>query len=128
LKNQINRELIKIVSFKILKAMKKYFNFAFLSAIALAGTFGLTACSSSDDLAGETNPNYNADTKEVVANFVFNVSTGNQATTRQSSAATQAVNTENFRGISNAALFTYKLGTDGKHLAAAAPADKYIDL
>lgn len=108
--------------------MKKYFNFAFLSAIALAGTFGLTACSSSDDLAGETNPNYNADTKEVVANFVFNVSTGNQATTRQSSAATQAVNTENFRGISNAALFTYKLGTDGKHLAAAAVADKYIDL
>ena len=108
--------------------MKKYFNFAFLSAIALAGTFGLTACSSSDDLAGETNPNYNADTKEVVANFVFNVSTGNQATTRQSSSATQAVNTEIFRGISNAALFTYKLGTDGKHLAAAAVADKYIDL
>lgn len=108
--------------------MKKYFNFAFLGAIALAGTFGLTACSSSDDLAGETNPNYNADTKEVVANFVFNVSTGNQATTRQSSSATQAVNTEIFRGISNAALFTYKLGTDGKHLAAAAVADKYIDL
>jgi hypothetical protein len=58
------------------------------------------------------------------------VSTGNQATTRQSSAATQAVNTEIFRGISNAALFTYKLGNtnDGKHLAAAAVADKYIDL
>ena len=110
--------------------MKKYFNFAFLSAIALAGIFGLTACSSSDDLAAETNPNYDPNTKEVVANFVFNVSTGNQATTRQSSSATQAVNTEIFRGISNAALFTYKLGNtnDGKHLAAAAVADKYIDL
>lgn len=110
--------------------MKKYFNFAFLSAIALAGTFGITACSSSDDLAGETNPNYNPETNEVYAKFVFNVSTGNQATTRQSSAATQAVNTEIFRGITNAALFTYKLGlsNDGKHLATATVADKYIDL
>jgi hypothetical protein len=60
------------------------------------------------------------------------VSTGKQATTRQSSAATQATNTETFRGISNAALFTYKLtGTptgDGQHLATATVADKYIDL
>ena len=29
--------------------MKKYFNFAFLSAIALVGTLGFTACSSTDD-------------------------------------------------------------------------------
>ena len=29
--------------------MKKYFNFAFASAIALIGTCGFTACSSSED-------------------------------------------------------------------------------
>lgn len=108
--------------------MKKYFKFAFLSAIALFGTYSFTACTSDDDAAAEANPNYNANTNEVYAQFVFNVSTGNQATSRQSSAATQAVNTETFRGITNAALFTYKLGTDGKHLAAADVANKYIDL
>lgn len=107
--------------------MKKLFNYALFGAIALTGTFGLTACSSSDE-AAENNPNYNPETNEVLTKFVFSVSTGNQATTRQSSAATQAVNTETFRGITNAALFTYKLGTDGKHLAEATVANKYIDL
>lgn len=109
--------------------MKRYFNFAFAGAIALTGSTMLTSCSSSDDAAAEnTNPNYDPDTQTVYAQFVFNVSTGNQATTRQSSAATQATTSEIFRGINNAALFTYKLNGDGKHLAAAAVADKYIDL
>ena len=111
--------------------MKKLFNYALIGAIALTGSTMLTSCSSSDDAAAENNnPNYDPDTQTVYAQFVFNVSTGNQATTRQSSAATQATTSETFRGINNAALFTYKLGTaaDGKHLAAAAVADKYIDL
>lgn len=116
--------------------MKKYFNYAFASAIVLLGANVFSACSSSEDTLSEgpeqTNPNYDPATNEVFTKFVFNVSTGNQATTRQSSGATQATNTETFRGITNAALFTYKLpGTptgDGKHLAAAAVADKYIDL
>lgn len=109
--------------------MKRYFNFAFAGAIALTGSTMLTSCSSSDDAAAENNnPNYDPDTQTVYAQFVFNVSTGNQATTRQSSAATQASTSETFRGINNAGLFTYKLGTDGKHLAEAAVADKFIDL
>lgn len=109
--------------------MKRYFNFAFAGAIALTGSTMLTSCSSSDDAAAEnTNPNYDPDTQTVYAQFVFNVSTGNQATTRQSSAATQASTSETFRGINNAGLFTYKLGTDGKHLATATTADKFIDL
>ena len=110
--------------------MKRYFNFAFVGAIALTGSTILTSCSSSDDAAAENNnPNYDPDTQTVYAQFVFNVSTGNQATTRQSSAATQATTSETFRGINNAGLFTYKLtNDDGKHLAAAAVADKYIDL
>lgn len=109
--------------------MKRYFNFAFAGAIALTGSTMLTSCSSSDDAAAENNnPNYDPDTQTVYAQFVFNVSTGNQATTRQSSAATQATTSETFRGINNAGLFTYKLGTDGKHLATATTADKFIDL
>jgi len=109
--------------------MKRYFNFAFASAIALTGSTMLTSCSSSDDAAAENNnPNYDPVEQSVYAQFVFNVSTGNQATTRQSSSATQATTSETFRGINNAALFTYKLNADGKQLAAAAVADKYIDL
>lgn len=116
--------------------MKKYFNFAFASAIALLGTIGFTACSSSDDAIEERGDNGNGgsvDEPEVLINtkFVFNISTGNQATSsshRSSSGATQATSTDIFRGITDAALFTYKLADDGKHLAAAAVANKYIDL
>ena len=109
--------------------MKKLFNYALIGAIALTGSTMLTSCSSSDDAAAENNnPNYDPDTQTVYAQFVFNVSTGNQATTRQSSSATQATTSELFRGINNAGLFTYKLADDGKHLAAAAVANKFIDL
>ncbi|MBQ2210527.1 MAG: hypothetical protein II404_11275 [Prevotella sp.] len=115
--------------------MKKLFNYAFLSAIALTGATMFTACSSSEDSTASTeeqNPNFNPVTNEVLTKFVFSVSTGNQATTRQSSSATQATTSETFRGITNAALFTYKLTGDptgdGKHLPAATTADKYIDL
>lgn len=108
--------------------MKKYFNFAFLSAIALAGTFGLTACSSSDDLAAETNPNYDPNTKEVTVDFVFNVETGAPSTTRMSSSAVQ-IGTNTFRGIKDAQLFTYKLASNGKHVSAGTEtADKTYDL
>ena len=109
--------------------MKKYFNFAFLSAIALAGTFGLTACSSSDDLAAETNPNYDPNTKEVTVDFVFNVETGAPSTTRMSSSAVQ-IGTGTFRGIKDAQLFTYKLsGGGGQHVyAGTETADKTYDL
>ena len=66
--------------------MKKLFNYALIGAIALTGSTMLTSCSSSDDAAAENNnPNYDPDTQTVYAQFVFNVSTGNQATTRQSS-------------------------------------------
>ena len=111
-----------------LKAMKKYFNFAFLSAIALAGTFGLTACSSSDDLAAETNPNYDPNTKEVTVDFVFNVETGAPSTTRMSSSAVQ-IGTNTFRGIKDAQLFTYKLSGGGQHVCLGTEtADKTYDL
>lgn len=109
--------------------MKKKLLFAFVGAIALSGGTLLTSCSGSDDAVAENNnPNFNPEKNEVLTQFVFNVSTGNQATTRQSSAATQATTDETFRGINNAGLFTYKLADDGEHLAAATIANKFIDL
>lgn len=85
----------------------------------LVGAFGFTACSSSnEESAAITNPDYNPATNEVKAKFVFNMSIGN-GLTRQSAAATQAVETERFRGIDNTVIFSYKQsGYDGHHLAA----------
>ena len=102
---------------------------ALMSAIALTGAVGFTACSSTnEEMEPEvTNPNFNPATNEVLAKFVFNVSTGN-GTTRQSSAATQASASEIFRGIDNAVLFSFKQDDDGKTIAAAGTADKRYDL
>ena len=103
--------------------MKKYFNFAFLSAIALAGTFGLTACSSSDDLAAETNPNYDASTGLVKSQFVLNIATNAQST--RSGATTvqfkDGTNGGNFRGIDNTLLFAFQ--TNGQRFVDATFAD-----
>ena len=108
--------------------MKKIQQLALMSAIALTGAVGFTACSSSDDVSQDvSNPNFNPQTNEVWAKFVFNVSTGN-STTRQTSAATQAAVSETFRGIDNAVLFSFKQGSDGKTIAAAGTADKRYDL
>ena len=108
--------------------MKKMFKFAFLSAIAFTGAVSFTACSSSDDMAESNNPNFNPETNEVLTKFVFNVATGNQATTRQTSAATQAAAADVFRGINSAVLLSFKQTNDGKHIAAAANADKRYEL
>ena len=65
--------------------MKKKLLFAFAGAIALSGGTLLTSCSGSDDAVAENNsPNFNPEKNEVLTQFVFNVSTSNQATTRQS--------------------------------------------
>lgn len=111
--------------------MKKNLMFAMLGVIALTGAVGISSCSSNEDVV-DVNPNYNQETGEVPVDFVFNVATGNEATTRMSSANTQAQLTEVFRGINNATLMTFsqKNGTtlqDGKNLAAAATAAKSYD-
>ena len=108
--------------------MKKMKQLALMSAIALTGAIEFTACSSSDEVSQDvSNPNFNPQTNEVLAKFVFNVSTGN-STTRQTSAATQAAVSETFRGIDNAVLFSFKQGSDGKTIATASTADKRYDL
>ena len=102
--------------------MKKYFNYAFASAIVLLGANVFTACSSADDtIAVEENPNptYNPLTGELMVDFVFNVSTANEPTTRMTAANTQADLTQPFRGITNAYLGTFSQTADNKPVSDA---------
>lgn len=90
--------------------MKKNFVYALMSAIALTGAVSFSSCSSSDDSA-EANPNFNPQTNEVLTQFLFNVSTGNTASTRQTAAATQATTSTTFRGIDDSHIMCFKTGT-----------------
>jgi len=113
--------------------MKKLFNYALIGAIALTGSTMLTSCSSSDDAAAENNnPNFNPETNEVTAQFVFNVASGSTATTRQSEAATQAsssLTATEFRGIDNSHVMCFINGAgDGNYLTTAATATKSFDM
>ena len=113
--------------------MKKYFNFAFLSAIALVGTLGFTACSSTDDTVAEESkgPGDVGAKGEVTTQFVFNVSNGSSSTTRMSGAATQAsteLAANDFRGIENCFIMCFKQANDAKSLATAATAEKSFDM
>lgn len=110
---------------KLSKVMKKTFQFAFLSVIALVGAFGFTSCSSTDDVVAN-NPNYNPETGEVNVDFVFNVSTANEPTTRMTSANTQATASDAFRGINNAYLAIVKQSADGKYVTSSGTAVEKI--
>ncbi len=110
--------------------MKKYFNFAFASAIALIGTCGFTACSSSDDVAEVAqvpdNPTYDPVTQTVRSQFVLNIASNAKAT--RSSSTTVQAGGENFRGIDNTLLFAFQ--TSGQRFvdatfAGAAAASRY---
>ena len=113
--------------------MKKYFNFALLSAIALSSTFGFTACSSSDDTVAENlkvedNPTYDPVNGTVTSQFVLNIASDTKSNGRRSSAKTVQAGGENFRGIDNTLLFAFK--TSGKGfvdatIAGAAAANRY---
>ena len=89
--------------------MKKYFFYAMMSAIALTGTLGFTACSSSDDIeAMENNPTYDPVAKTVTTQFVLNVAGGDMNTTRQSSNIVQK--NSNFRGMTDSKLIALSTG------------------
>ena len=88
---------------------KKNFFFAMMSAIALVGTLGFTACTSDDEIAVEDNPTYDAATGLVKSQFVLNIASNAQ--TRSGSTTVQAGG-ENFRGIDNTLLFAFT--TSGK--------------
>ena len=103
--------------------MKKILNFALLSTLALTGTWIISACSSADDTIAEgpqgTNGNNGAAAGEVFVDFVFNVSTANEPTTRMTAANTQADLTQSFRGITNAYLGAFSQTADNKHVSDA---------
>ena len=89
--------------------MKKYFFFATMSAIALAGTLGLTACSSEDEVAAvENNPTYDPVAKTVNTQFVLNVSSATSDVTRMT--ATTVQKNGNFRGLQDAKLIGLSTG------------------
>lgn len=88
---------------------KKYFFYAMMSAIALAGTLGLTACSSDDEVAAvENNPTYDPVAKTVNTQFVLNVSSATSDVTRMS--ATTVQKNANFRGMQDAKLIGLATG------------------
>lgn len=108
--------------------MKTVFKFALMG---FAASVLALSCSKSDTTPEGEDPVENGKAGATVnANFVFNVSTGNTPVTKMTSANTQATITEAFRGIDNAQLFAYKLGTanDGKHVATATTAAKTYGL
>ena len=106
--------------------MKKNFIYALMGAIALIGATGFTSCSEEDMV--EVNPGYNPETGEVPVSFVFNVATGNTATTRMSQADVQATSSDPFRGMENSHLMSYRLAGDGKYVTTPSVAHKQYGL
>ncbi len=88
--------------------MKKNLIYALLSATALTVLLGFSACSSNDEVTAAPSPYYDPSTNSVKANFVLNLSSAEQGTTRQSAAAVQKNN--NFRGMQNAMLVGLSTG------------------
>lgn len=84
----------------------------------------LMAVSCTDPI--EVNPNYNPETDEVKANFVFNVSLPDNPDTKQVTSASQVNN--NFWGINTAKLLTYHQTADNSILIKDADANKSFDL
>ena len=112
----------------ILKVMKKgYLANAMMCMMAFVGMTGFSGCSSEDEVV-DVNPTYNPETGEVFVDLALSVSTANEPQTRMTSAATQATSEENFRGIENAYLATFKLSEDGKPVTSAVTAPRLISL
>lgn len=88
--------------------MIKFNNFAYMSAIALIGAVGFTACSSDDDLS---NPNPTFDGETVKTQFAINVPSGSNGT-RLSEEIVQGQTTPVFRGMTNIRLVPFALGND----------------
>ena len=83
--------------------MKKMFKYASLSAIAFVGAVSFSACSSSDEVTVENNPNYDPETNKVKTEFVINVTQPGERT-RQTS---DVVGNGSFQGINDMYLFCF---------------------
>lgn len=78
-------------------------NFALMSAIALTSVVGFTACSSSNDVAEDINPNYNPETNAVKTEFVINVTQPGERTRM----ATAAAGAGTFQGLNDMYLLCF---------------------
>ncbi len=83
--------------------MKKMKKFALMSAIALTGAVGFTACSSSNDVAEDINPNYNPETNVVKTEFAINI---NHPANRTRMVAENTQQDGTFKGMTNMFLFS----------------------
>lgn len=89
-----------------MKIMKKQSIYALMSAIALAGAVGLSACSSSNDDV-INNPDYNPETNTVKVQIAVSLQ-DNIAKTRMSSDATQSTGRlAQFKGMTNIKLIPF---------------------
>ena len=90
--------------------MKKNLIYAFLSAIALFGATGFSACSSSDEVVD--NPNYDPETNTVKTQLAISLPDYvGKSGTRQTAAVVQTSN--NFRGMDNMWLIAFASEVDG---------------
>lgn len=88
--------------------MNKFNRFALMSAIALTGAAGFTACSSEDELAN-TNPTF--DGESVKTQFTINVPAASKSTRLGSGIVQQ--NPADFRGMDNINMFAFKTTEQG---------------
>lgn len=88
--------------------MIKFNNFAYMSAIALIGAVGFTACSSDDDI---TNPNPTFDGETVKTQFAINIPHAGKSTTRMAQDVVQGQNSPIFRGMSDIQLIPIAVGS-----------------
>lgn len=84
--------------------MKKNFFYALMSAIALTGSIGFTACSSDSDAVVENNPTY--DGTSVRTDFAFNITKASQGT-RMTDENVQETGGFSFRGMSDMFLLSF---------------------
>ena len=84
--------------------MKKNFFYAMMSAIALTGAIGFTACSSDSDAVVENNPTY--DGTSVRTDFAFSVTKASEGT-RMTAAAVQNGTSNPFLGIKDMFLLPF---------------------
>ena len=93
--------------------MKKLFNLALFSAIALTGAVGFSSCSSSSDEVID-NPNYNPETNTVKAQFAISLPQEIKSQTRQTEVVVQE---SGFRGMDNIKLIPYSEAVTGTSTA-----------
>lgn len=107
---------------------KKNFIKALFGTIVLVSAMLFTGCTSDDNIDGTANNGNATNGPEVPVDFVFNVATGNTASSRMTSANTQATEAETFRGINNAIIAAFTQGEDGKWITTATTAGKTFNM